>query len=215
MEEELKVKAASREVLGKQVKQLRAQGVTPAHLYGHGTSSRALQVDTPTLEKLLSQASTSHLVSLTVDKARSAVKVLVREVQRDATNDRLLHVDFLQVRMTEEITVDLSVTVVGEPGAKRLIVEQMLHQLSIKCLPGNIPPAVEVDISHLAEPGQAVLVRDISFGPDISVQQEPEDIVVRVEAPRVAAVEEEVAEGAVVAQAAPAEKATAEEGGKG
>lgn len=209
MEEELKVKATGREILGKQVKQLRSQGITPAHLYGHGTSSRALQVDTAILEKLLSQASTSHLVDLTVDKARTPVKVLVREVQRDATNDRLLHVDFLQVRMTEEITVDLPLTVVGEPGAKRLVVEQMLHQLSIKCLPGNIPPAVEVDISHLSEPGQAVLVKDISFGPDVSVLHEPEDIIVRVETPRVAV--EEVAEEAVAA-AAPAEKVPAGKG---
>ncbi len=209
MEDELKVKATGREILGKHVKQLRAQGITPVHLYGHGTPSRALQVDTTTLEKLLFRAGTSHMVDLTVDRTRNPVKVLVREVQRNPINDALLHVDFLQVRMTEEITVDLPVTVVGEPGAKRLIVEQMLHHLSIKCLPGNIPPEIEVDISSLAEPGQAIMAKDISFGPDVSVLHEPEDIIVRVEAPRVVEVEE-----AVAGEEAPAkEEAPSEEGG--
>jgi large subunit ribosomal protein L25 len=224
--EELKVKATGRDILGKQVKQLRAQGITPVHLYGHGTASRALQMDTATLERLLSQAGTSHMLDLTLDKARHPVKVLVREVQRNPINDALLHVDFFQVRMTEEITIDLAVTVVGEPGAKRLIVEHMLHHLSIKCLPGNIPSDVELDISPLAEPGQAILVKDISLGPDVTVLNDPDDIVVRVEAPRVAPVEEveeEVAEEAVAAEAAkeapaeeqaPAGEGRAEEGGE-
>ncbi|MDP6782211.1 MAG: 50S ribosomal protein L25 [Dehalococcoidia bacterium] len=211
--EGLKIKATSRGLVGKQVKQLRAQGVTPVHLYGHGVDSRSLQVETVSLEKLFSQAGTSHLVDLTVGKTRTAVKVLVREVQRNPINDQLLHVDFFQVTMTEEITVEVPVTVVGEPGAKRLMVEHMLHQLSVKCLPGNIPPGLELDISSLSEPGQGILIKDIDFGAGVSVNHDPDDIIVRVESPRTAVAEEvAVGEEATGVEAeAVAEKAPSEE----
>ncbi|MDP6100065.1 MAG: 50S ribosomal protein L25 [Dehalococcoidia bacterium] len=209
--EGLKITATSRDLVGKQVKLLRAQGVTPVHLYGHGVDSRSLQVETVTLEKLFSQAGTSHLVDLTVDKTRTPVKVLVREVQRNPINDQLLHVDFFQVTMTEEITVEVPVTVVGEPVAKRLIVDHMLHQLSVKCLPGSIPPGLELDISSLSEPGQAILIKDIDLGSDVSVNHDPDDIIVRVETPRVAVeevvvAEEDVSEAETVAQKAPSEE---------
>lgn len=210
--EEQKIKVTKREVLGKQVKQLRAQGVTPVHLYGHGVASRALQADTTALEGLLTRAGTSALVDLTVDRARQPVKVLVREVQRNPVTDRLLHVDFFQVSMTEEITVEVPVSLAGEPASRRLLVNWMVRNLSLRCLPGDIPAAVEVDIRSLTEPGQAIFVKDLKLAAGIAVLNDPEDIVVRVETPEVReeAVEKPVAEEAVAAEAA--EKAPAEEG---
>lgn len=205
------LKATTRDILGKKVKQLRARGITPVHLYGHGIPSQALQVETAALERLLARASTSHLIDLTVDGS-GPVKVLVREVQRNPLNDRLLHVDFFQVRMEEEIEVEVPVNLVGEPAAKWLIVEQVLHQLSIRCLPGNIPPGVEVDISHLAEPGQAITVADLNLGPGISVLHDTEEVVVRVEAPTAAEEEVPAAEEAA-AEEAPA-PAAEEAGGE-
>ncbi|MEK7848433.1 MAG: 50S ribosomal protein L25, partial [Chloroflexota bacterium] len=213
--EEQKIKVTKREVLGKQVKQLRAQGVTPVHLYGHGVASRALQADTTALEGLLTRAGTSALVDLTVDRARQPVKVLVREVQRNPITDRLLHVDFFQVSMTEAITVEVPVSLVGEPASRRLLVNWMVRNLSLRCLPGDIPAAVEVDIRALAEPGQAIFVKDLKLAAGIAVLNDPEDIVVRVETPEVREVVEKPVAEEAVAETAPAEEGKAEGKAKG
>lgn len=205
----IKLQVQSRDILGKEVKQLRHQGILPAHLYGHNIPSLSLQMDMLSAERIVDRAGSSHLVALTVDKARKPRNVLLREIQRDPRTGRLVHVDFYEVSMTEEITLDVPVTLAGEAPLKLkdLVLEQGLRVLSIKCLPDRIPDEVKVDVTSLADAGQAIHVRDIKLGPGVALLNDPEEIVARVVVLAVAVEEEKVP----VAEAE-AEKAEAAEG---
>jgi large subunit ribosomal protein L25 len=205
--EELRLKATHREVTGKKTRFLRRQGVTPAHLYGHDIESLTLQCDTDELHRLIARAGKTRLIDLEIDseKARS---VFVREIQKDAVAQQVLHVDFYQVKKTEKIAVDVPIVFVGEAPAmkgKGRILVHVITSLNIECLPGNVPPQIEVDLSPLQELEQAINVKDIVLGPDITVNADPEQLVVKVSEVRVKEVVEEVAPVAEEAVAVEAE----------
>jgi large subunit ribosomal protein L25 len=205
--EELRLKATHREVTGKKTRFLRRQGITPAHLYGHDIESLTLQCDTAEFHRLIARAGKTRLIDLEIDseKARS---VFVREIQKDAVAQELLHVDFYQVKKTEKIAVDVPIVFVGEAPAmkgKGRMVIHVITSLNIECLPGNVPPQIEVDLSPLQELEQAINVKDIVLGPDITVNTDPEQLVVKVSEVLVREVVEEVAPVAEEAVAVEAE----------
>ncbi|MBM4447806.1 MAG: 50S ribosomal protein L25 [Chloroflexi bacterium] len=198
--EELMLQATHRQVLGKKTRFLRRQGLTPAHLYGHDVKSVALQCDTDKLKNLVAHAGRTRLVTLEVDdeKARS---VFVREIQRDAISQELLHVDFYQVKRTEKIAFDVPIVLVGEAPAMKFKGRMIIHglnSLSIECLPTIVPPQIEVDITHLEDIEQAIHVKDIVLDPEITVHEDPEQLVVKVSE---VAVKEEVEAAPVVEEA--------------
>src|SRR5512136_792274 len=116
---EMKLTASKRKALGKKVKTLRSAGKTPAHLFGHGLSSEALQCDTTELMKILTRAGTTRLVTLKIDGDKEPRAVFVREIQRDVMSRELLHVDFYQVRKDEKMQMDVPIVLVGEAPAMR------------------------------------------------------------------------------------------------
>jgi large subunit ribosomal protein L25 len=211
--EDLTLQATKRNVLGKKNRFLRRQGITPAHIFGHNIESRALQCDTLQLKEIVAHAGTTRLISLMIDDDKQAKRVFVREIQSDAISKQLLHVDFYQVRMGEKMEVDVPIVLVGEAPAmkgKGRMLSHGITSLSIECLPDNVPPQIEVDISILEEVEQAIHVRDIVLDPDITVNVDPEQLVVKVTEAVVKVEEEVVAAEEVEAEAeaeAPAEEA--------
>ena len=202
--EGLSLQASTRDILGKKTRFLRRQGTTPTHLFGHGLESLALQCDTAKLQRLIARAGMTRLIALDVEGDKQPRSVFIREIQRDACNGELLHVDFYQVRRTEKIKVDVPIILVGEAPAmkeKGRILTRSLTSLSIECLPDKLPPQIEVDLSPLGEVGQGIYVRDIALGPDITVFTDPDQMVVKVSEVRVE-VEEVVAEAEVPAEEA-------------
>ncbi len=192
--EALKLQATHREVTGKKTRFLRRQGITPAHLYGHNIKSLALQCDTLTLRNILAQAGRTRLISLEID-GKQPRSVFAREIQRDAITRQLLHIDFYQVKKGEKITVDVPIVFFGEAPALKERGRMLAHgitSLSIECLPENVPPQIEVDLSPLEEVDQAILVKDITFSPDITVNADPEQLVVKISEAVVKEVVEEV-----------------------
>ena len=192
--EDLRLKATQREVLGKKSRFLRRQGITPTHLYGHNLESLTLQCDTAELRQVVAQAGRTRLISLEVDGKQSR-SVFVREIQRDEVARQLLHVDFYQVRKGEKITVDVPIILVGEAPAmkeKRRMLAHGITSLSIECLPDNVPPQIEVELSPLEELEQAIHVKDIVLGADFTVNADPEQLVVKVSEAVVKEVIEEV-----------------------
>ncbi len=200
---QLVLKAKRRTVLGKGVKTLRRQNITPLHLFGHGVESLALQSDTASVEKSLRQAGETKLVSLTVENERRPRPVLVRRIERDTMSGKLLHVDLYQVEMSEKVTVEVPIVLVGD--ARNLLVKgstlmQQLDSLTVESLPDKIPDNIRIDIASLAEPGQALRVKDIKLDAGIDVTNDAEQIVAVV----VARPEEKPAQ-----RVAPAEEAAA------
>jgi len=194
---EIQLAVTTREILGKKVRFLRRQGITPVHLFGHNVESVALQCDTAQLERVLAQAGRTRLVGLRLDKATKLRNVLVREVQRNPPTGELLHVDFYQVRRAEKVSVEIPIALVGEAPALRFkenLLTRELNSLTIECLPDKIPASVELDISSLSEAAQAIRVKDIRLDKGLTVLNDPEQIVVKISALAVERAEEAVAE---------------------
>ena len=194
---EIELEVTNREILGKKVGSLRRQGITPVSLFGHNVKPMALQCDTVQLQRVLAQAGRARLVGLRIDKARKLRNVLVREVQRNAGTGQLLHVAFYQVRKAEKVSAEVPIALVGEAPAlkfKENLLMQELNSLTIECLPDDIPPGVEVDISSLSEAEQAIRVKDIKLDEGLTVLNDPEQMVVKISALAVERAEEAVAE---------------------
>jgi large subunit ribosomal protein L25 len=208
--DKIELKVTKREVLGKKVKHLRRQGITPVHLFGHGIESLALQCDTGELERVLGQAGQTRLISLKLAKEKKPRTTVVREFDRDWRKGKLLHVDFYQVRMEEKIKLEIPVVLVGEAPALKSKTNMLGHELgtlNIECLPAKIPTSFEVDISSLAELDQAIRVKDIALDKDITVLNNPDLVVVKISLRPVEKVEEKVVEAVVEAEAEVAEEA--------
>jgi large subunit ribosomal protein L25 len=209
--EGLKLEANKREILGKKTRFLRRQDITPAHLFGHGIESLALQCDTPKLQRTIAHAGMTRLIALDIKGDKQPRSVFIREIQREPCSGELLHVDFYQVRRTEKIRVDVPIILLGAAPAmkeKGRTLTHSLTSLSVECLPDKLPPQIEVDISPLEEVEQAIFVRDIALSPDITVLTDPDQMVVKVSEARV---EEVVEEEVVAEEELAAEEAVAEE----
>jgi len=199
--DQIELKVTVRDVLGKKVRFLRRQGITPVHLYGHGIESVALQCDTSLLQGVLAEAGQTRLINLKFEGERRPRTVVVREVQKGIRPGELYHVDFYQVQMAEMMKVDVPIILVGESPAlksRENMLSQDLNALNIQCLPGNMPASIEINLTSLTEPDQAIRVKDIELDEEITVLNDPELIVARIIARPVEKVEEvEVVEAEV------------------
>ncbi|MEW6033572.1 MAG: 50S ribosomal protein L25 [Chloroflexota bacterium] len=214
----VELRAQPRRVMRKKVRFLRREGTIPANVYGRGANSMPLQLDAVEVERLLAQHGSGGIISLRVEGEKHPRSAVLREVQRDALTGGLIHVDLQQVSMAEELKVEVPVVLVGEARLTKAsagVVIQTANTLMVKCLPRQIPERIEANIGELAEPGQAVHVRDLVLGEGVVVLADPEEVVVKVVAARIeeekpAVVAEEVPTAEVAAEAAeakPEEKA--------
>ena len=203
---------------GKIVKRLRAAGRLPAVVYGHGVQSESLSLDARLFDDLRRHAGPNALIDLKVTGTRAAVPVLVHDVQVHPVTRRPLHVDLFAVRMTEEITVDVRLVPVGSSVAVDELGGTLLHQLEsvrVKALPANLPQSIEYAIDGLTDFEHTVHVRDLPIPGDVTLLTDVDEVVARVQAPRIEVEEEPVAaeEGAEEgAEGAAAEGAAGTEG---
>ena len=210
--------ATNRDVLGKRVAHLRRAGQLPAVVFGHGVPSQPLSLDSHEFELLQRRIGQNVLVDLSVD-GKKPTPVLVQSVQRDPVYRRMLHVDLFAVRMTEELTVDVPLAMVGESYAVDKLGGTLLHILEsvkVKALPDRLPQSIEVQIDGLVDFEATVHVRDLTIPPEVTLLTDLDEIVARVQQPRieeepVVAAEEELAEGeAAEGEAAEGEAAEGE-----
>jgi large subunit ribosomal protein L25 len=212
--DKIELKVANREILGKRVKHLRGQGITPVHVFGHGIESLALQCDAKELERVLGQAGQTRLINLKLAKEKKPRTVVIREFDRDWRRGQLVHVDFYQVRMEEKLRLEIPIVLMGEAPAlvaKTNMLDHELGTLTIECLPANIPNSIEVDISSLAELDQAIRVKDIMLDKEITVLNNPDLVVAKISLRPVEKVEEKVVEEVAAEAAAEAKPEAAEE----
>jgi large subunit ribosomal protein L25 len=166
---------------------LRREGRVPAVLYGRGDATRTLSVDALELEKLLASISAeSTLIDVAVEG--QSTRALIREVQWHPFRPLVLHVDFLQVHAGEPLKLDVPVRLVGTPVGVREdggVLQQVLHELHIECLPRYIPDGIEVNVEEL-KIGDSVHVGDISV-PNVTIHNAVDLSVCSVTPPSVAA----------------------------
>lgn len=204
--DKLVLKAEKRDVLGKKTRFLRRQGITPAHVFGHSLESQSIQCDTLELKNIIARAGATRLITLEIAGEKSDHNVFVKEVQLDPLQKQLFHVDFYQVRKDEKMQVVVPIVIKGESPALKFSGRFLAHgltEMTIDCLPENVPPQIDVDISILEEIDQGIYVKDIILDPDIHVHADPEQLIVKIseafvepEEEEVEAEEEEAVEGA-------------------
>jgi large subunit ribosomal protein L25 len=209
---EVKLVAEPREGTGKGVaRKLRAAGRVPAVLYGHGMDSTALSVDARDLYHVLhTGAGTNVLVDLVVDGSDHLI--IPRDVQRDHIYGRFIHVDFLAVRRDEKLQLSIPVRIVGESVGVKAggVVEHHLWELEVESLPGDVPEAIDADISNL-EIGMSLRVSDLVAPKGATILTDPEESVVAVQQPQMA-VELEEEEALAAAEALEAAEGEGAEG---
>ncbi len=218
----IKLEAQLRSETGKSAaRELRRQGYVPAVLYGHGEETRACTVQIKQLEKLIQSGShESTLIDLKLGKGKTS-QVLIREVQVHPYRPEVLHIDFLAVHKGEKVRLEVPVRLVGvAPGVKEGgIIEHLRHDVEIRCIPSEIPEAIEVEISELGI-GDSVSVGDLRVPEGVEILSDADATIAAIVPPTVHKVEEvEVAELAaeeevepeLVGRGKPAEE---EEGGK-
>lgn len=189
--EKVVLKATKRDVVGKQVKALRREGKLPAVIYGRHTEPVNINLDAHTAALALAKVTSSSLVTIDVDGTE--YPALVREKQRDYIKNRLLHVDFLAVSLTEKLRTRVNVHFVGVSGAVKDYNAVMVHnleQLEVECLPTDLPERIDLDISVLARPGEGIRVRDVKVPDTVRLLDDPDTMVAVA---TFAKVEEEVA----------------------
>lgn len=216
--DEIELTVNKREIMGKKVRFLRRQGITPLHLFGSDVESAALQCETVELRSVLAEAGRTRLINLRLDKERKSRPVVVREVQREPRTGGLLHVDFYQVKMAELVRVEVPIVLVGEAPALKLKENMLAHELNtltVECLPANMPASIELDVSSLTEAEQAIRVRDVELDKEVTVLNDPEVMLVKISSRpvEIEEVEEVVEEVVAEEEGVAAEAAEAPEGG--
>lgn len=196
--EKFTIHAEKREGVGKGVaRSLRRKEMIPAILY-RGGGSIPIKFSKKELAQFINTtAGEQVMVNLQFADGDNRL-ALMKDYQLEPTRGELLHADFFEVLLTEEVRVTVHITPVGEPiGVKRDggILQHLLREMEIECLPDKIPGHIKIDISGL-EIGQSFHVSDLKLDEDIKVLTDPQDVIVNVIAP---AVEEVVAPAVEVA----------------
>jgi large subunit ribosomal protein L25 len=190
--------AEHREVTGKAVSRLRKVGRLPAVVYGHGVESTNVSVDAHDFDQLRRHAGPNALIDLSVD-GKSASPVLIHGVQIHPVHRRPLHADLFLVRMTEELIVDVPLVATGESYAITQLNGTLLHPtetVRVKALPDHLPQSIAYSIDSLMDFDAAIYVRDLEIPSDVTLLTDPDEIIAKVQAPRIEIEEEPVvAEG--------------------
>jgi large subunit ribosomal protein L25 len=201
--------AEHREVTGKAVSRLRKDGRLPAVVYGHGVESTNVSINAHDFDLLRKHAGPNALIDLSVD-GKAANPVLINGVQIHPVHRRPLHADLFLVRMTEELIVDVPLVATGESYAVTQLNGTLLHPtetVRVKALPDHLPQSIGYSVESLADFDAAIYVRDVQIPSDVTLLTDADEIIAKVQAPRI-----EIEEEPVVAEG---EEVEGEEGAEG
>ena len=162
-----------------------AKGYMPAVLYGKGTESRSVELNARDLEGVLkSKAGRNSIIELHLkagDKEDS-YKVMVKGLQFHPISRSFMHADFMEISLTDKVQVTSRIVLIGDaPGVEEEngILDQVIREVVIKCLPEKIPDIINVDVSRLSI-GDSVTVMDLQVEPDVEVLAEDDLVIARV-----------------------------------
>ena len=218
--EKIILKAETRTATGKRVaKDLRIKGIIPANVYKSGKAAVSLQVLLGDLTEVLhTNAGENVIITLKISGEGGAnpstgsgsvpsdsrgtkdKTVVIKEIQREPIKDRIMHVDFNEISLTETLKVNVPLAARGEPAGVKVdggVLEHVMRELQVECLPTAIPERLEIDVSNL-KIGESVFVKNIAVPEGVKILNDGELIVMIVKPPKVEVPKEEVlAEGAV------------------
>jgi large subunit ribosomal protein L25 len=196
MAKHAELQAEQREMLGKKVRRLRAQGVLPATVYGHNVTPVSIQVDTHDFQQVLKSSGRTQLIDLSIGREK-ARPVFVKQIAVDAKRNAIQHVEFFQANLLEKTHATVPLHFVGESQAVKDggILLTLVDHVEVESLPDDIPAGFDVDISALEEINSSLHVSDITPPPEVTILSTSDDVICKVDPP----VAEEVVEEAEAA----------------
>ncbi len=165
------------------LKNLRANGAVPAVVYGPKQEAVSLIIDAKVFSKTLSEAGESTIISL--EGMAEETEVLIKRVEFDTLKNTVHHVDFYAIERGKEMTTKVAIRYEGEEDAeanKIGVINKVLHEVEVTCLPRNLPSELVVNISSLTNLEDKILVKDIKLEAGVRIEAEPDDLVVGVSA---------------------------------
>ncbi len=171
----------------------KTMGMIPGILYGREVENVMLWLNRREFNRIYEESGESTIFKLSLENGEQR-NVLIKDIQRDILNGKPVHIDFYQVRMDEKIETSVELEFVGEsPLVKETggVLIKNMDAVDVKCLPGDLPPAIEVDISRIKNFEDYIYVKDLPISSKVELMSDPENVVAMVTPPRS---EEELAE---------------------
>ncbi len=187
----MEITVAVREKLGTgNANRSRNSGEIPGVIYGEGKQTEHLSINAREFGRLVTKEGTGKLVELKIQKGKTTEKshVLIKNLQRHPVKGEIIHVDFLRVAMDHPVTVKVPIHLANDEKKTRdgAIIEVLMHELEISCLPGNIPDRIQVHAADLPTGGK-IHVKDLELGNGVKAVSALEETVVQAVSPTVAA----------------------------
>jgi len=186
--EQIELTALVRDIKGKKVKRLRTQGFIPSILYGkHLEEPICLMIPEKELLKALSSTEGGRGVLFTLNIQNGETRkeyAILQDIQYHPYKLNVIHVDWHGISLEEEIEATVPIVLKGEAIGTKVggILELVLEEVDVRCLPMNLPPHIEVDITNL-NIGDSIHVRDLSVPEGVTVVTPEDEVIVTVVAP--------------------------------
>lgn len=157
----------------------------PAVLYGQGVNAQTLSLPKTEFSRVYAAAGSSSLVDVTIEGA-GTVKAIIKATQVDPRTMDVIHVDLHQVRMDQELTVEVSLKFVNEAPAVKVLggtLVKSIDSVTVKCLPQNLPHELEIDLSKLATFDDAITVGSLALPTGVTIEGDQTLVIAKVAAP--------------------------------
>jgi len=178
-----KIEVNKRELSNKKsyVKNLRSMDEIPGIYYSHDSKD---SIPFSVSKKVMHDALKSDAQVYQISVGSKARDVIIKSIQYHPISDEMLHIDLYGVKMDQEVTVKVPITIIGQSEGVKAggVLNQTLTELDITCLPGNIPQTVEVDITDL-NIGDSLRLGQLSLSEGLSVEGDEENLIIAVNEP--------------------------------
>lgn len=181
-----KLNSKPRKLFGRRVKQLRAQGIVPANIFGPKTKSLAISIDKKEFLKVYDQSGETSLIDLSVEGEKDVRPVLISNIHIDPVTSHVLHADLHQVDLKSKTTADIPLEFIGESAAVKSgnILVTLRNEVEVEALPTDLPEKIEIDISALEEVGASILAKDLKVDRSkVELKIDADEPIVTIQAP--------------------------------
>jgi len=175
-----------RKLIGRKVKTLRRQGVIPVNIFGKKTKSVSAQINQQEFTKLFEKAGETNIVYVVFGSEKEERPCLISQLQTHPVTNTVLHVDFHQVDLSEKVTAEIPLELIGEApavSAENAAIVTQISEIEIEALPADLPDKFTLDISSLTKVGESLKISDLQYDKNkISIALDPETILVSAQA---------------------------------
>lgn len=198
---ELTVEVQRRELTGKNPnRRLRESGLIPAVVYGENLDSFPIQVDRKKVRQLMRSGGDNAVFQLKLEGTKTSRHAMIRDLAIDPISRQIIHIDFMRINMTEKVKVHVAIELEGEAYGVKTdggVLDFMLREVEVECLPGDIPAAITLDVSELRI-GDHIEAGQLDIPPKVELVEDESRVIVTVSHAKVVEEEEGTEEGLLI-----------------